>query len=287
MAALRLTSGQVLRDEELAPQVVSWTIALTIAAAWLALVSLWPSTATPPTDAPRLDPFITMNFDRAREPAPLAKNTGDGHLVVTRSIKPHKPASALDLTGIFAAIVTGRALAQVTRMIPLRAEGGDNSGGAARDKTAIATGSDAATPGRSSLGSAMGDGAKVGKVQGGAAIRQAHVRINPLPVVTAPSLGTEMADASELGSFIRSRVSQLQSCYEQAGGTDLAGVVALRLTLGSGGSVQAAEIVRRTWSGPGAAQTEACLIKIARGWRVPSGAEGATVTIPISFTRGT
>ena len=72
-----------------------------------------------------------------------------------------------------------------------------------------------------------------------------------------------------------------------AGGTDLAGVVALRLILGSAGSVRAAEIVRRTWSGPGAAETEACLLGIARGWRVPAGSEGATMTIPISFTRGT
>jgi len=82
-------------------------------------------------------------------------------------------------------------------------------------------------------------------------------------------------------------VSQLQTCYERSGGTDFAGIVALRLTLGEGGVVRSAEIVRRTWSGPGAAETEACLIRIARGWRVPAGRDGATLTLPISFTRGT
>ena len=56
---------------------------------------------------------------------------------------------------------------------------------------------------------------------------------------------------------MRARVSQLQTCYERAGGTDFAGIVALRLTLGEGGVVRSAEIValviefrRRLQSGP-------------------------------------
>ena len=132
-----------------------------------------------------------------------------------------------------------------------------------------------------------GAGEKLGQVERRTTIDRARFNVRPLPVVSAPALGDQVADATQLGAFVRARVSQLQTCYERAGGTDLAGVVALRLTLGSGGWVRAAEIVRRTWSGPGAAETEACLLAIARGWRVPAGAEGATMTIPISFTRGT
>jgi hypothetical protein len=136
----------------------------------------------------------------------------------------------------------------------------------------------------------VGDGARtasVGDVRRGGGIDRADFRAHQLPVVSAPVLNNATADATELGAFVRARVSQLQTCYERAGGTDFAGIVALRLTLGQGGVVRAAEIVRRTWSGPGAAETEACLIRIARGWRVPAGHDDATLTIPISFTRGT
>lgn len=38
---------------------------------------------------------------------------------------------------------------------------------------------------------------------------------------------------------------------------------------------------------PMAAAAEVCLVRIARGWRLPSSGAGGTVTFPISFTRGT
>jgi hypothetical protein len=136
----------------------------------------------------------------------------------------------------------------------------------------------------SSLG--IGKAGAVGSVERTVAIDRAHFRARQLPVVMAPSLENASADATELGAFVRGRVAQLQSCYERAGGTDLAGIVALRLTIGAGGAVRSAEIVRRTWSGPGAADAEACLIRMARGWHVATAQEGATVTLPISFTRG-
>jgi TonB family protein len=126
----------------------------------------------------------------------------------------------------------------------------------------------------------------VGRVEHTIGLDRANFRARQLPVVIAPSLENATADATELGAFVRGRVAQLQSCYERAGGTDLAGVVALRLTIGAGGTMRSAEIVRRTWSGPGAADAEACLIKMARGWHMVSAQEGATVTLPISFTRG-
>jgi hypothetical protein len=95
-----------------------------------------------------------------------------------------------------------------------------------------------------------------------------------------------MVNGAEMGAFVRGRAAQLQTCYDRTGG-DLAGVVALRLTLGPAGTIRGAEIVRRTWSGPAAAATEACLLDMARRWHVPFGADGATITLPISFTRGT
>jgi TonB family protein len=137
-----------------------------------------------------------------------------------------------------------------------------------------------------SRGDGVGGGASVGRVQGGSSIAHADMHVRQLPIVQATPLGVETADATEMGSFVRQRVAQLQTCYERAGGTDLAGVVALRVTVGAGGTVQSADIARRSWSGPAAAATEGCLLNMVKAWRIPFAAEGTTVTIPISFTRG-
>ncbi len=49
----------------------------------------------------------------------------------------------------------------------------------------------------------------------------------------------------------------------------------------------AAEIVRRSWSGAGAAQAEACIVSVARAWRFPPADEGpATYSFALSLTAG-
>jgi len=190
-------------------------------------------------------------------------------------------------------VITGQAVAKVVDLIPgVQAVQGDASANVRRgDKTALTIGAagTTATPGMVKFG---GDGrsasasTKLGEVMRGETIDRARLSVRPLPVISAPAPGGQLADATQLGAFVRARISQLQSCYERAGGTDLAGIVALRLTFSAEGSVGSADIVRRSWSGAAAAQTEACLLAIARGWRVPSGADGGDSDDPNQLHAG-
>jgi hypothetical protein len=286
-ARIRFDSPFALRDDDLAPLLVSWGFALGLAAAWLTLVHL---TALPAIDsvAAPAPTFIDFAPGRHDEITTASPSTGLPSADQKRQSKvPRSVTSEVAVAGIFAAAMAKQAVSEVTHLIPgvvpIR---GETRGDAS--KRALSTNVDV-RPGMSTF-AGVGDGAKaasVGDVKRGASIDRADFRAHQLPAVSAPALDNASADATELGAFVRARVSQLQTCYERAGGSDFAGIVALRLTLGEGGVVRAAEIVRRTWSGPGAAEAEACLVRIARGWRVPTGHDGATLTLPISFTRGT
>ena len=289
MATIRLGLTHVLCDEDLAPQLVSWAISIAVATAWLILVNLTPPPSVP-TPAPAV-PTPIVDFTPGNRALPLSAPHVDQQHV--RTVEGHglPHALALDIAGAFVGAITERAVSKVVDLIPgvdaVQADVG--ASGNRGDKSTLATGSASVTPGLAKLGgNASRPSATVGQVQRGGGIDRAQVTMRQLPSVSAPPLGgDQVADAMQLGAFVRARMWQLQNCYERAGGTDLAGIVALRLTLGAAGSVRSAEIVRRTWSGPGAAAAESCLLEIARGWRVPSVSDGATVTIPISFTRGT
>lgn len=287
VAALQL-DWMHARDEDYLPRVISWTIACAIGGAWLLVVYLTP-VPVPSVPAP-VQPGTALVFTpglsitAAAAPAVVAPH-GPGQ--TTHSQSPKMSGTAL--ARAFTAGITEPLIAHIAQMIPgVTPAQGDVGTTAHVGKSAVATSADAAgtTPGLSSLGRESGAAAHVGQVAGGAAIAHTTVRVKPLPIVAAPPPGAAMADATAMGTFVRARVAQLETCYERAGGTDLAGVVALRLTIGDGGAVRSADIVRRTWSGPGAAAAEQCLIGIVRGWSIPSAPAGATVTIPISFTRG-
>lgn len=284
-AALRLDWTEAY-DEDLIPRLVSWAIACVIGAAWLAVVYLTPVVIAPPqlptVAAPpgvTYDPSWTRSTPNAGQPTRHAQ--GKGAQSPSQTLK-----STLALAGIFAKAGTEHALEQIARMIPgVTAVQSDVGAHAAGSKAAVEARGSEGTPGMSQLGRTDA-GANVGHVQGGASIAHAPVKVRSLPIVAAPALGNAVADVTAMGSFVRTRVAQLQSCYERNGGSDLAGVVALRLTIGDAGMVRSAEIERRSWSGPGAAATEQCMVDVARGWRMPFAAAGATVTIPVSFTRG-
>ena len=291
VARLRLRLSHLMCEEDCGPLLVSWAIALSAAIAWLFLVYLTPAPiAQNATAAGPLigDGVVTVDADIGHKALPGTNARGAAPAVVRR----HTPASPLDLAGVFSAGVLLRGVAEATRVIAgVQTVRGDVGRPISRvDKSALDAANGAATPGMAQLGASGGAGsggagANVGQVQRGADIQRAAFHAKPLPIVTAPALHGAV-DATELASFVRGRVAQLQSCYELARGTDLAGVVALRITLGDAGSVRGAEIVRRTWSGSGAAETEGCLLRVVRGWTLPSGSEGATITLPISFTRG-
>jgi len=275
-------------DDDLRPLLVSWSVSLVAAAAWLLVVHLTPAALIVPTTGEPAGPLVTIDpaFGARPAAATSAPSTpSSGGTSVRRAA-----AGLADFAGIFAAAISQRAFKEVTHAIPgVQAVQADVGPEAAHGgKTALTTTARDYTPGRTSLG-AQGrtDAAALGQVRQGAQVDRSEFHARPLAAVSAPAITGQLVDASELGAFVRGRVAQLQSCYEQSGGTDLAGVVALRLTVGAGGAVESAEIVRRSWSGPAAAAAEACLLRVARGWRLPGGDAGATVTLPISFTRGT
>lgn len=287
MAALRLAVSPTVGDDDTRPLLVSWSIALAAAATWLLVVHLTPTIIVAPATVNQ-SPDATVNLD----PGFGAKRAG-GTLTpgVTKrdNTVRHTVTGVADLAGIFAADVARRALDEVTHAIPgVQTVSGDvSTSRSPGSKSALSAATADNTPGRTALGAGNGsDAAGVGRVRQHATVDRSEFHAQPLATVRAPTIYGQVADATELGAFVRGRVAQLQSCYELAGGTDLAGVVALRITVGPTGAVQTAEIVRRSWSGPAAVAAEACLVRVARGWQLPGTDAGATVTFPISFTRG-
>lgn len=291
VARLRLRLAHVICEEDCGPLLVSWAIALSAAIAWLVLVYLTPAAA--PIDqirpaGPAIDAgIVTLDPGAGYSPMPSVAKS-EGQPVVRRK----SAASPLDLARVFALSVAIRGVAEATRVIAgAQTVRGDVGHPISRaDKSTLGPTNGTATPGMTQLGAPGGAGTtadgSLGQVQHGGAIERATFHAKPLPVVTAPALGAATVDATELASFVRGRAAQLQSCYELARGTALAGVVALRITVGDTGSVRSAEIARRTWSGAGVTETEGCLLRVVKSWRLPSGSAGATITLPISFTRG-
>ena len=272
-------------DGDCAPLLVSWLIAITAGATWLAVVHLAASPFQPSVVPETVPPVVTLDPDFGRAKTPLTPAVVPTENVT--SVRQRGGASVSDLADIFTTAITTKVMSELSRAIPgmqtVHADVGVRT--VHGDKSALATSEDRSTPGLARLGGTAAGRADVGQVRRTAAIDRAAFHAQPLHVVTAPALDGSLADATELGSFVRGRIAQLQSCYELAGGTDLAGVVALKITLGAAGAVKSAAIVRRTWSGPGADEAEGCLLRVVRGWRFPSGSEGASITLPISFTR--
>jgi hypothetical protein len=148
------------------------------------------------------------------------------------------------------------------------------------------------TPGRGGIGGGLGTGGGggggVGGVGGGGGVTRAAVRVRAPDVVRAEGLGGARRDVSDLGTFVRSRESQLRHCYQENGlkvNPNLAGTVTVAITLTGAGNVTGARVTNRTWSGPGASQAESCILARIRSWRFPSSeAGGGTFSFPFNFT---
>jgi hypothetical protein len=147
------------------------------------------------------------------------------------------------------------------------------------------------TPGRSGIGSglATGSGGIGGIGPGGGAVSRTPVRIAPPRPIDAPSVGGRQRDVGELGTFVRSRESQLRFCYNEYGlkvNPSLAGSVTTSVSLTPAGGVTGVNVTNRTWSGAGASDAERCITDKIRGWRFPSSeAGGGTYSFSFSFTR--
>ena len=66
----------------------------------------------------------------------------------------------------------------------------------------------------------------------------------------------------------------------------LAGSVAVAVTLTSEGAVTGVDITKHTWSGPGVAEAESCIKQRISGWKFPSSEHGGgTYSFSFSFSR--
>ncbi len=150
------------------------------------------------------------------------------------------------------------------------------------------------TPGRGGFGGGLGTGGGggggVGGVGPGGGVVRSTVRVQAPSVVAPPAGGGPGRDVGELGSFVRSRESQLRFCYQEYGlkaNPNLAGTVTVAITLSGSGSVSDVDITRRTWSGAGASEAEGCIRSRVRSWKFPASATGAgTYGFPFNFTPG-
>jgi hypothetical protein len=150
------------------------------------------------------------------------------------------------------------------------------------------------TPGRGGIGSGLGTGGAAGGGiggigPGGGAVSRTPVRIAPPRPIDAPTVGGLQRDVAEMGTFVRSRESQLRFCYNEYGlkvNPALAGSLTASVSLTPAGGVTGVNVTNRTWSGAGAAETERCIMEKVRGWRFPaSEAGGGTYSFSFSFTR--
>jgi hypothetical protein len=172
---------------------------------------------------------------------------------------------------------------------------GTGSAPGAQGKAVIgygAGGQSSRTPGRGGLGEGLGGngaGGGLGGVGGGGGVGFATVRVAPPSVIHAENVGGPGRNVADLGDYVRGRNSQLQFCYSEYGlkvNPQLAGSVAVAVTLTSDGSVTGVDITKHTWSGPGVAEAESCIKQRISGWKFPSSDRGGgTYSFSFSFSR--
>jgi hypothetical protein len=144
------------------------------------------------------------------------------------------------------------------------------------------------TPGRGDMG---GQGAVggVGNVVGGAGIGHEGVTVSAPKALDVAGFGGPSRDMGELGTAVRGHESQLRFCYDEYGlkvNPDLAGSITVAIGLSGTGSVTSATVSRRTWSGAGSAEAEACILQRVRGWRFPPSKTGnGTFEFSFNFSK--
>lgn len=186
---------------------------------------------------------------------------------------------------------TGGLLGNAAGILRSVAVGGGSGGapGGTPGKIALAHGGDSTrAPERGGIGGSTGGPDGIGAVGGGVAVSRAVVRVEPPTVMRTADQPDRAPDAGELGTFVRARTGQLGFCYEEHGlkaSTALAGSVTIAIAVAGNGSVSSATITRRTWSGPGAAEAESCILRAVRAWRLPPSRGAGTFSFPVSFTR--
>lgn len=262
-----------LASSEDRPLFVSYVVASMLATAWLVLVHAMPRPLLPPV-ADYTPPTITFAPLPPPEAEPVEREVSGER---GRGRTPSGSGRNI-FSGTTGLVDAGRIL-QGVDVAPT----GSATGAPGGLKVGLETGVGSRTPGRASTPGLSPDGSGLGTVRGGGVSRSA-VLIAP-PEVRAVA-GAPTGTTSEVGQSARAHVPQLERCYHQEGlsrNPALAGLVRLSMIV-ENGRVTSAQIVDRTWAGAGALETEACLVRTARRWRL--GASDAQIVLPLSFTSG-
>ncbi|HUF26864.1 MAG TPA: AgmX/PglI C-terminal domain-containing protein [Gemmatimonadaceae bacterium] len=291
-----------LAGEEGRALVGSYAISFTLAALFLLFVYL----SDLPAETPREIPEITfVELEPIETPEPPQAQVEEAAPATTPRPGPARPAPAPRVTRETAGGDVGGAFAGqsstggFTGNVAGALRGVDISSGTAGapsagtgSKAVISGGAGtgtAATPGRGGVTGDAATGGAIGRVTGAGGVGRAAVSVASPSVVRAPDLPGPGRDMGDLGAFVRSRMAELQFCYQEHGlkvNPQLAGTVNIAIGIGSAGNVTSASVQRRTWSGAGASAVESCVLSRIRGWRFPRSATGdAVYAFPFNFTR--
>lgn len=290
-----------LADEEGRVLLGSWVVSGGLGLVWLALVLFGPS-----TDVSHLLPAderpISVKFEApppVPKPAPVVQPAAAPKPAAPSAPKPQPTAAEREAkrAAAFSSAFGGAApkngpvgdVSNVLRGVSVA--NGAPKPGVAVGKTVLAYGQGGQgvrTPGRSDMGGAGAVNA-IGGVAGSGGIGHEGVSVSAPRAIDVAGFGGPTRDVGALGTSVREHESQLRFCYDEYGlkvNPDLAGSVTVALTLTAGGSVTTATVSRRTWSGPGAAPAESCILEKARAWQFPSASSGAgTFEFSFNFSR--
>jgi hypothetical protein len=262
-----------LSASEDGPLAMSYLVATALALCWLALVQWMPLQVAP---RPVL-PDITIRF----APAPYFPELVEPRQA-QRAMSRQTPSGSSGIRGAFQRLGAPVNAADLVRGTRVRTGDPTNTGATSRIAV-LGVGDAARTPGRSAMGGIAPGTGNLGSISS-AGVARAELDVLP-PEIRAPSAGGSSGDATEVARFVRGHASQLQHCYQQEGLTRnaaLAGVVRIVMEM-ENGRATGVRVAQRTWSGAGVAETESCLLRVIRGWRV-NGTTTGTITLPFSFT---
>ena len=280
-----------LVDEEQRALLGSYAIASAMGLGFLLLVQFGPHPIVPPFDPGPIVFAPTGTFGIAPVPTRVIGTNDAGRTVVGAGSRGSSSSSRAG---------------SIASAFGVREPGGVVDAGNLLGNVAVTrsgTGEDAGTGGKTVLGYGStgygsaalarggisgGGGGTIGNVAtGGGVVRSGAPVAAPavVPVDALPPAG----DVGSVGTVVRAHESQLRFCYQESGlkvDPALAGSITVALTVASNGSVAAASVTKRTWSGAGAAGAEACILRVIRGWQLPAtGTAATTYSFPFNFSR--
>ena len=276
-----------LVDEEERALLGSYAIASMLGLAFLLLIQFGPRTPILPIELGHFGPITIGNLNPT--PIPVRKDRDPGRQGGSNegSIGARAAGAINRAFGVGAAAMIGQP-SDILGNVAIAPAGGTTAGNGGKTVLAYGEGGvGSTTPGRGGIPGATGGG-NIGGVARGSDVARAGARVlmpAAIPVDPLPVAG----DVSALGTYVRGHESQLRFCYQENGlavNPRLAGSITVGITVAGSGSVSAATVTKRTWSGAGAAESEACILRAVRGWRLPASDRAQrTYAFPFNFSR--